>query len=320
MAVYEFTPEQIAEIESARKTATNKKAVKHLEALSLYALGIPVKQVAEKTGVCATVIHELVHKYQKQGLAMLSGRLYVNSEWYTFTAEQLAEIEAAYHAATDVRTARYLKILLLCAGDELARKVAKAFGVGRTTVVRLVYDYKDKGLEAVIRRAVKCNQYNQRSTSEQMATLRSMLDSTTCRRTARRIRALLLWDEGKSRKDIAATTGLSTSYIDGLIMKFRDNGVAGIEPKPRKRPFAAPKYKFTDQQKAEIEAMRGLVTDEREAKKLEALWLRTEKKNLPEISTITGLHKHTVYDVIRKYHEQGLEAAIRDHRGRRNKK
>lgn len=48
MAVYEFTPEQIAEIESARKTATNKKTVKHLEILSLYAHGMSVKQIGQK--------------------------------------------------------------------------------------------------------------------------------------------------------------------------------------------------------------------------------------------------------------------------------
>lgn len=103
-------------------------------------------------------------------------------------------------------------------------------------------------------------------------------------------------------------------------MKFRDNGVSSIDKKRRKRPFAAPKYKFTDQQKAEIGAMRGLVTNERETKKLEALWLRTEKKNLPEISAITGLHTQTVYEIIRKYHERGLEAVIKDQRGRRAKK
>lgn len=65
--------------------------------------------------------------------------------------------------------------------------------------------------------------------------------------------------------------------------------------------------------------MRGLVTDKWETRKLEALWLRTEKKNLQEISTITGLHKQTVYDVIRKYHEQGLETAIKSCRGRHKK-
>ncbi len=242
---------------------------------------------------------------------MLSGYSYAVAERYTFTTEQIAEIEAAYNTATDVRVARRLKILRLRAGGESTEKVAKAVGVGKTTVRRMVYGYKDNGLDAVIRRPVKS-----RSTSEQTAALKSMLDSTTCRRTARRVRALLLWTEGKSRKDIIAATGLSLSSINKITKGFRENGVASIDKKRRKRPFAAPKYKFTDQHKAEIEAMRGLVTDEREAKKLEALWLRTEKKNLPEISAMTGLPKQTIYDVIRKYHERGLEAAIRDQRRR----
>ena len=307
-------------IESARKTATNKKAAGDLEILSLYAHGMPVIQTSQKTGACCTVIYKLVHRYQEQGLAMLSGYSYVTAERYTFTREQIAEIEAAYNAATDVRTARRLKTLRLRARGEPTEKIAKAVGVGQTTVRRLVYEYKDKGLEAVIRRTAKCKRYVPRSTPEQTAALKSMLDSTTCKRTARRIRALLLWAEGKSRKDIMAATGLSSSYISKIIGGFQENGVSSIDKKRRKRPFAAPKYNFTDQHKAEVEAMRGLVTNEREAKKLEVLWLRTEKKNLMEISTITGLHKQTVYNVIRKYHEQGLEAAIRDQRGKRNKK
>lgn len=320
MAVYEFTPEQIAEIESVRKTATNKKAVHDLKILSLYAHGMPVKQIRQKTGACIAVIYKLVHEYQKQGLAMLSGYSYAAAERYTFTTEQIAEIEAAYNAATDVRTARCLKTLLLRAGGGSTEKVAKAVGIGETTVRRLVYEYKDKGLNTVIRRSVKCKRHDLESTSEQTAALKSMLDSTACRRTAHRVRALLLWTEGKTRKDIIAATGFSKPYIDQLIKKFRDNGVSSIDKKRRKRPFTAPKYNFTDQHKAEVGAMRGLVTNEREAKKLEVLWLRTEKKNLMEISTITGLHKQTVYNVIRKYHEQGLEAAIRDQRGRHIKK
>lgn len=131
------------------------------------------------------------------------------------------------------------------------------------------------------------------------------MHSAASRRTARWIRAVLLWGEGKSRKDVATATGLSLSSVYRLIRKFQDNGVAGISEKRRHRPFAAPKYQFTAQQKAMIEAMRGLVADKRAARKLEALWLRTEKKNLPEISTITGPHTQTVYDVIRKYHERG---------------
>lgn len=210
----EFTSEQIAEIESARKTVTNKKAVHDLEILSLYAHGMPVKQISQKTGACITVIYKLVHEYQKQGLAMLSGYSYAATERYTFTTEQIAEIEAAYHAATDVKTARYLKILRLRAGGESTEKVAKALGVGQTTVKRLIYDYKDKGLETIIRRSAKCKRYGLGSTPEQTAALKSMLDSTTSRRTARRIRALLLWTEGKSHKDIIAVTGLSKPYIN----------------------------------------------------------------------------------------------------------
>lgn len=96
----EFTPEQIAGIESARKTATNKKAVHDLDILSLYAHGMLVKQISQKTGACITVIYKLVHEYQKQGLAMLSGYSYVAEERYTFTTEQIAEIEAASHRQT----------------------------------------------------------------------------------------------------------------------------------------------------------------------------------------------------------------------------
>ena len=71
---------------------------------------------------------------------------------------------------------------------------------------------------------------------------------------------------------------------------------------------------------AEIEAMHGLLADRWETRKLEALWLRTEKKNIPGISTMTGLHKQMVFKIIKKYHEQGLEIAIKDQRANRYKK
>jgi len=323
MAVYEFTPEQIAEIESARKAATNKKAAGDLQILSLYAHGMPVKQISQKTGACIAVIYKLVHKYQEQGLAMLSEYSYAAAERYTFTKEQIAEIEAAYSTATDVRIARRLKILRLRAGGESTEKVAKAVGVGQTTVRRMVYAYKDKGMGSIVNPAVrkpyKSRRHEPGCTPEQADALKNMLGNAASKREACHIRALLLWGEGKSLKDVAAATGLSLSSVYRLIRKFQDNGVAGISEKRRQRPFAAPKYRFTDQQKAEIGAMRGLVADKREAMKLEALWLRTEKKNLPEISTITGLHTQTVYDVIRKYHKRGLEGAIKDQRGRRGK-
>lgn len=315
----EFTLEQTAEIDLARKTATNKKAVHDLEILSLYAHGVSVKQIGQKTGVDVSVISKLARAYQKQGLAMLSGYSYAAVERHTFTSEQTAEIEAAYNAAADARVANRLKILLLHARGEPIEKVAKAVGVGQTTVYRLVYEYKDKGLETVIRKSARCKLYNSESASDQAAMLRSMLDSAANKRAVRKIRALLLWAEGKSRKDIIEATGLSKTSIYNAIKEFQENGVAAINKESRKHPFAAPKYKFTDQQKAEIGALRGLVADKQAARKLEALWLRTEKKNLPEISAITGLHTQTVYKVIRKYHEQGLEAAIRDHRGRHAK-
>ena len=323
MAVYEFTPEQIAEIESARKAATNKKAAGDLQILSLYAHGMPVKQISQKTGACIAVIYKLVHKYQEQGLAMLSGYSYAAAERYTFTQEQIAEIEAAYNTVTDVRVAHRLKILRLRARGKSTEKVAKAVGVGQTTVRRMIYAYKDKGIGSIVNPAVrkpyKSRRHELGCTPEQAAALKNMLDSAASKRTALHIRALLLWAEGKSLKDVAAATGLSLSSVYRLIRKFQENGVAGMNKKRRHRPFTAPKYSFTDQQKAEIGAMRGLVTNERETKKLEALWLRTEKKNLPEISAITGLHTQTVYEIIRKYHERGLETAIGDRRGRRGK-
>lgn len=150
-------------------------------------------------------------------------------------------------------------------------------------------------------------------TEGQIAELKSALEAATNERVRRRLKALLLCSEGMTVTKAAGETNYAIPSVSRFIHEYLENGLVNItqsRKNKQKRPYAAPRYKFTDEQKAEIEGMRGTVADERAARKLEALWLRTQKKNLPDTSAMTGLHVQVIMKLVRKYHEQGLEAAV----------
>ncbi len=69
--IYQFTEEQIREIEEAKKKNNNKNVDKRLEALLLRAQNVNREKVAEKTGFCEQYITVLTAKYRKNGLSAI---------------------------------------------------------------------------------------------------------------------------------------------------------------------------------------------------------------------------------------------------------
>lgn len=70
---YQFTSEQIAELEAARKRNKKKDVEKRLEALLLRASKVSRRAVAEKTGFCAQYITDLTASYHQKGLSAIVG-------------------------------------------------------------------------------------------------------------------------------------------------------------------------------------------------------------------------------------------------------
>ena len=73
------------------------------------------------------------------------------------------------------------------------------------------------------------------------------------------------------------------------------------------------KYRFTDEQYAEIKAARKANRDKRIEKRLQVLELRIEGKNLKDISAATGFAISHISSLIRQYYEEGLEAITGNH-------
>ena len=318
MRRYTFTENQIAEIESACKAATNKAMAAHLRTLYLYAIGASIEDICRQTGVSTDTIYKLAHRYRTIGLGKVIKNLqlyYTSVDKYTFTREQIAEISDAYRGSLGRESCHRLEALYLCAKGESASSTARRLGVSPQTIQRIVSRYKENGLDAVTVKSLAFRNRKTAFTPGQVSELREVLETATNERVARRLRALLLRGEGKTVREVATEIGVSSASVCSFISKYQENGVASLcltRQVRHKRPFAATKHKFTIQQKAEIESALKTVTEERAAKKLKALWLRTEGRNLPEIAEATGIHTATLTKIIRKYQENGLAAITQD--------
>lgn len=314
MRRYTFTEEQIAEIESACKAATSKAIAAHLRALYLYAIGASIEDICRQTGASTDTIYKLAHRYRTIGLGKVTKGMQSYSasvDKYAFTQEQVTEISNAYRDALGRERCHCLEALYLCAKGESASSAARRLGISHQTVQRIVSRYKENGLDAVIETARAFDRKRKAAlTPAQVSELREMLETVTDDRAARCFRALLLYGEGKTVREAAAEAGVATASMYNFINRYQENGAVGLYR--HKRPFAAPKHKFTIQQKAEIESALKTVTEKRAAKKLKALWLRTEGWNLPEIAEATGIHTATLTQIIRKYQENGLVAVTED--------
>ena len=73
---YQFSEEEIKEIERVRRGNKDKRAEARLKALELRAKGASSKDVAEATGFCPAYVSQLVAKYRRNGLEAISGNHY----------------------------------------------------------------------------------------------------------------------------------------------------------------------------------------------------------------------------------------------------
>jgi len=73
------------------------------------------------------------------------------------------------------------------------------------------------------------------------------------------------------------------------------------------------KYKFKEEQYAEIKAARKANRDKQIDKRLEVLELRCEGRNQQEIAEKTGFHRSHVCNLIKMYFEKGLNAVAEKH-------
>ena len=73
------------------------------------------------------------------------------------------------------------------------------------------------------------------------------------------------------------------------------------------------KYKFNEEQQAEIKAARKANRDKQKDRQLEVLELRCEGVSQKEIAEKTGFHRSHICNLIKMYFEEGLQAIAETH-------
>ena len=73
------------------------------------------------------------------------------------------------------------------------------------------------------------------------------------------------------------------------------------------------RYKFSSEDREEIEKIRKANRDKQTEKRLKVLSMRCEGKTLEEISSATGFHRSHISNLIRKYFEEGLASISEKH-------
>ena len=73
------------------------------------------------------------------------------------------------------------------------------------------------------------------------------------------------------------------------------------------------KYKFSSEDRAQIEEIRKANRDKQTERRLKVLDMRSEGKTLEEISRATGFHRSHISNLIRKYFEEGLASISEKH-------
>ena len=87
---YQFSHEEIKEIEQARKNNKDKRAEARLKALELRAKGASANEVAEATGFYAGSVTRLVAKYRDHGIEAIAGNHYGGNHRNMSTEEETA--------------------------------------------------------------------------------------------------------------------------------------------------------------------------------------------------------------------------------------
>jgi len=125
--VYQFSEEQVAELESAKKKNKDKKIDKRLEALLLRAQKVSRDAVSKKTGFCRQYITDLTSLYHNQGIAAVTGNHYRGNHRNMSIAEE-EEILMAFEKAAGSGEIVEVSDILRAYEKKLGRSIEKSHG------------------------------------------------------------------------------------------------------------------------------------------------------------------------------------------------
>lgn len=101
MKKYQFTAEQISEIETARQHNKDKQIDRRLRVLALRAAGNTLQEVCEKTGFQRSHVCNLVKQYFEKGITAISQKHYGGNHRNMSVAEEAELLENYRQQAED---------------------------------------------------------------------------------------------------------------------------------------------------------------------------------------------------------------------------
>ena len=125
--VYQFSEEQVAELESAKKKNRNKNIDKRLEALLLRAKKVSRSAVSEKTGFCKQYITDLTSLHHNQGIAAVTGNHYHGNHRNMSIAEA-EELLMTFEKAAENGQIVEVSDILRAYEEKLGRSLEKSHG------------------------------------------------------------------------------------------------------------------------------------------------------------------------------------------------
>ncbi|MDE7333363.1 MAG: helix-turn-helix domain-containing protein [Lachnospiraceae bacterium] len=201
---------------------------------------------------------------------------------YTFTEEQIAEIESACKAAANKAMAAHLRALYCYAIGASIEDICRQTGASADTIYKLAHRYHTVGLGEVTKGmqsySASVDEYT--FTQEQVAEI-----SNACRGIPdgepphRRLEALYLCAKGESASSAARRLNVSPQTVQRIVSRYKENGLDAVIEKARaydrKRKTA-----FTSAQVSELREMLETVTDDRAARRFRALLLYDASTNI----------------------------------------
>lgn len=149
---------QIAKIELALKSAQNPQIKRQLTILLLRAKGLPIAETARQTKCSESAVERLMRACKSKGLTKFlkeveQRKLYNRkgiAAGYRPTPKELAELETAYEATDNAFVQRRLTMLILRGKGLIYKQISEEINMNITTVTKIVKEYKEKGLNAIL--------------------------------------------------------------------------------------------------------------------------------------------------------------------------
>jgi transposase len=314
----------------------NKKIVKILLKADEDGNNADVSEIANEAGCTKMTVTKIILSYLEKGLnGILKQRQTFRFKLQKKDHNRLQELlkQEVTYSWNHTRA----KILLAAdvAGTEIVwDEIAGQTGADRTIVRKVCKKYMSKGLDSVLnltthRSLIPFRNYPIRLSSDEQLWLKN-ISETTCREHIRR-RALILLNADENGRnlhntDIVKLVGTNHETVRSICKRYEKHGVKETvlcgcddisKPAQKRTRISKPKFYDINLKPDERQFLQQIINSQngtpsrinRARILLQVDQLRDSAKSL-EIASSVGVRDTTIYNVCRRYRNEGIEAAV----------